>query len=182
MTAARMKYPLAMRILHWTMAAIILGMVWAGWTMTSMNDEVPAKFAVFYPWHKSFGMLVLILAIMRLAVRARSSIPPLPSGLAAGEKSVAKAARMLLYVLIILVPCLGYAMSSSYTQSDGVYFFGVNLPELLPKNDDRYEVFRYLHRVFAYNLSGLAVLHALGALKHRFLDRDKDNDVLSRMI
>jgi cytochrome b561 len=90
--------------------------------------------------------------------------------------------NVALYILIILVPCMGYAMSSSYTQSDGVYFFGMNLPELLPKNDDRYEVFRYFHRVLAFNLLGLVGLHALGALKHRFLDRNKDNDVLSRMI
>src|SRR6267154_1605500 len=55
----------------------------------------------------------------------------------------------------------GYAMSSSYTQSDGVFFFGFNLPELLPKNDARFEVFQFLHRALAYSLLGFVALHAV---------------------
>ncbi len=176
-----MKYPLAMRLLHWFMAVVILGMVWAGWTMVSMDDKVPAKFELFYPWHKSFGMLVLFLVLGRLTLRARSSIPPLPAGLSPWETKAAKAAHVVLYALMIVVPCMGYSLSSSYTQSDGVFFFGFNLPELLPKNDPRYEVFRVLHRWLAYTLLVVVILHAAAALKHRFLERDRRNDVLSRM-
>lgn len=177
-----MKYPLSMRLLHWLMAAIILGMVWAGWTMVSMDDHVPAKFELFYPWHKSFGMLVLLLVLARLTLRARSSIPPLPAGLSPWETKAAKAAHVVLYSLMIAVPCMGYSLSSSYTQSDGVFFFAFNLPELLPKSDPRYEVFRVLHRWLAYTLLVVVALHALAALKHRYLERDRKNDVLSRML
>ena len=176
-----MKYPLPMRILHWSMAVIIVGMIWAGWTMVSLDDRVPAKFAVFYPWHKSFGMLILLLVMVRLATRLRATTPPLPPGLARWEARAAKIGHIALYVLMIVVPCMGYAMSSSYTQSDGVYFFGVNLPELLPKNDARFVVFQALHRYLAYTLLTLVALHVAGALKHRFLDKDRHNDVLSRM-
>jgi len=176
-----MKYPLAMRILHWSMAAIIFGMIWAGWTMVSLDDRVPVKFDVFYPWHKSFGMLILLLVTVRLAWRLRTSVPALPGGLAPWEVRAAKLGHTALYVLMFVVPCMGYAMSSSYTQSDGVFFFGVNLPELLPKNDARFAVFQALHRYLAYTLLFLVVLHVAGALKHRFLDRDRGNDVLSRM-
>jgi cytochrome b561 len=62
-----------------------------------------------------------------------------------------------------------------------VFFFGVNLPELLPKNDAQFAVFQALHRYLAYTLLALVVLHVLGALKHRFLETDRSNDVLSRM-
>ena len=177
-----MKYSLPMRILHWAMAAIILCMVSVGRTMVSLDDHVPAKFTLLYPWHKSFGMLVLLLVFVRLAIRARSSVLPLPTTLAPWETAAARAAKVALYALMIIVPCMGYAMSSSYTKSDGVFFFGTMLPELLPKNDSRFEVFRLLHRVLAYTLLTLSFIHAIGALKHRFLDRDKRNDVLSRMI
>jgi len=177
-----MKYPLSMRLLHWCMAVIILGMVWAGWTMVSMDDAVPAKFSFFYPWHKSFGMLILMLVLVRLVIRARSTLPTLPQGLAQWEVQTAKAAHGLLYTLMILVPLAGYSMSSSFTESDGVFFFGVNLPELLPKNDDRFELFRDIHKGFAFALLGVVALHALGALKHRFIDRDRSKDVLSRMV
>lgn len=176
-----MKYPLAMRILHWTMAMIILGMIWAGWTMVLLDDHVPAKFDVFYPWHKSFGMLILLLALIRFTTRLRSTIPTLPTGFSRREACFAKAAHIALYTLMILVPCMGYAMSISYTQSDGVSFFGISLPELLPKNDARFEVFRAMHRYLAYTLLGLVALHVLAALKHRFLESDRGNDVLSRM-
>lgn len=177
-----MKYPLGLRILHWSMAVIILGMVWAGWTMVSLDDKAPVKFNVFYPWHKSFGMLVLLLVIVRLATRLRASVPALPQGLASWEARVAKLGHVALYALMIIVPCMGYSMSSTFTQSDGVFFFGVNLPELLPKNDARFEVFQALHKYLAYTLLALVVVHVAGALKHRFLDSDRGNDVLSRMI
>ncbi|MDY6946562.1 MAG: cytochrome b [Pseudomonadota bacterium] len=177
-----MKYPVSMRALHWTMAIIILGLIWAGWTMVSMNDEDLAKYGDFYPWHKSFGMLALFLVMARLFIRTRARLPPLPAGLSAWEGKAARFGHFALYTLMIVVPCMGYAMSSSFTQSDGVYFFGVNLPELLPKNDARFEVFQTLHRWLAYTLLALVALHLLGALKHRFLDRNRDNDVLSRMI
>jgi len=176
-----MKYPVTLRILHWTMAVIILGLIWAGWTMVSMDDHVPSKFDVFYPWHKSFGMLILILVLVRLTTRLRAAIPPLPAGLTSWEAKLAKMAHIGLYTLMVVVPCMGYAMSSSFTQSDGVFFFGVNLPELLPKNDARFEVFQALHKYLAFTLLGLIALHVVGALKHRFFDRNRQNDVLARM-
>lgn len=177
-----MKYPALMRTLHWAMAVVLLGLIWAGWTMVSMDDEDIAKYGDFYPLHKSFGLLAAILFVVRLLTRARAEVPPLPSGFAAWETKAARLGHVALYVLMILVPFMGYAMSSSFTQSDGVTFFGIHVPELLPKNDERFEVFRTLHRWLAYTLLALIGVHVLGALKHRFLDRNRDNDVLSRMI
>jgi len=81
-----------------------------------------------------------------------------------------------------VVPLMGYSMSSTFTMSDGVFFFGTNLPELLPKNDAWFVVFQWLHKVLAYTLLVLVTLHVIGALKHRFLDRDARNDVLPRML
>jgi cytochrome b561 len=176
-----MKYPLTIRILHWSMAVIILGMIAAGWSMVSPDGQTPSKFDFLYPWHKSFGMLILLLVLVRLATRLRGAIPALPGGLAPWEARAAKIGHVALYALMIIVPCMGYSMSSSFTQSDGVFFFGVNLPELLPKNDARFAVFQALHRYLAYTLLALVVVHVAGALKHRFLDSDRGNDVLSRM-
>jgi cytochrome b561 len=192
----QIKYPASMRVIHWTMAVIILGMIWSGWFMTPENTQVPTAAMLaeempaeemptgfdFYSWHKSFGMLILILVAARLVIRKRATIPALPSGFAPWEVKAAKLGHAALYTLIIVVPLMGYSMSSSFTLSDGVYFFGVNLPELLPKNDERFVVFQTLHRWLAYTLLGLIAVHLLGALKHRFLDRNRDNDVLSRMM
>lgn len=176
-----MKYPLRMRILHWSMAIIILGLIFVGWLMMSMDENDPAL-GYLFPYHKSFGMLMLFAVVARLIVRARAQRPELPSGLAPWEKAGAKIGHALLYTLMIVVPLMGYSMSSSFTQSDGVFFFGVFLPELLPKNDARFEVFEMLHRVLAYTLLAVIVLHVVGALKHRFFDKNRDNDVLGKML
>jgi cytochrome b561 len=176
------KYPLPMRGLHWLRALLIFGQIWAGLTMVSLPDSAPAKFKLFYPYHKSFGILVLIVALAQLGLRAASAVPPLPGGLARWEVKLSKFVQRSIYVLLVLVPLAGYAMSSTYTQSDGVFFFGAYLPEVLPKNDRAFEVFRLVHRLFAYILLALVTVHALGALKHRFLDRDRANDVLRRML
>ena len=175
------RYPSSMRILHWLMAAIIIALLAAGITMVRLDDQVPAKFQLLFPWHKSFGLLAFILVIVRMWIRGRSRVPALPSGISGWERRAVRAGTVLFYALMIFVPCMGYALSSTYTQSDGEFFFGVNLPELLPKNDAQYEVFWLLHRIGAFVLLGLLVLHIAGALKHRFFDRNRANDVLSRM-
>lgn len=177
------KYPASMRVLHWLRAAVVIGTVAAGLTMVNLPDDLPAKFELLYPNHKQFGLLALLLVIAQLLLRARSSVPQLPQSLAPWEKSLSTFTHRAMYVLLILVPLMGYSMSSTFTQSDGVpFFFIAHVPELLPKNDRWFEVFQLLHRVFAYTLLALVVLHVAGALKHRFVDRDAQTDVLRRML
>jgi len=177
------RYPRSIRWLHWGMAAIILGMIALGFTMVHLvDDSEPVKTIWLYPYHKSFGMLILFLVLVRLPVRRASRLPDPPRGLKAWERRLARFAHGALYVLMFVVPLMGYAMSSSFTESDGVYFFGVNLPELLPKNDARFEIFDRVHAILAYTLLGLVALHVIGALKHRIFDRNGDTDVLSHML
>ena len=180
--AAADKYPLAMRGVHWLRALLIIGQIALGLTMVSLPDSAPVKFAVLYPNHKSFGLLVLALTFLQVGLRAVSSVPPLPPGLPKAEAWLSKLVKASIYGLMMLVPLMGYAMSSTYTQSDGVTFFGVPVPELWPKNDHAFETFRLTHNVLAYTLLALVCLHVAGALKHRFVDRDRTNDVLRRML
>lgn len=175
------RYPLAMRALHWLRAALLIGLIGLGWYMTSLPDAAPIKFAL-YPVHKQLGVTVLIIAAVALIVRGRSSHPAAPGGLAGWETILSHLTHRALLVLAIVVPLMGYAMSSSYVDSDGVPFLFMMLPELLPKNDTAFAVFQWLHRVLAYTLLGLALLHVVGALKHRLLDRGGETDVLERML
>lgn len=177
-----MKYPLSMRIMHWTMALLILGQLAAGLWMVRLDDAVPAKFDHWFPWHKCAGMVVLLLVVVRFVVRRRSQVPPPPTVFNRGERLLAGGAHVALYGLMLFVPLMGYCMSSSYTQSDGVWFFGVLLPELLPKNDSHFEVFEWLHRWSAWCLLALVAAHVLGVIKHRLFDRARGGDVLPRML
>ena len=177
-----MKYSRSMRILHWVMALIIIGLITAGIVMVALPDSDPIKFGVLFPWHKSFGMLVLFLVVARILIRLRSVIPALPGTISPLEARTSGAVHVVLYALMVLVPLTGYSMSSVFTQSDGVNFFGTFLPELLPKNDAWFSVLEELHHVLAFTLLGLLSLHVAGVLKHRFFDRDRNADVLSRMV
>lgn len=174
------KYPAALRILHWVRALLILGLIAAGWTMTMLDDALTAKFNFLYPWHKSFGVLVFLIVLAQLAIRAMSRLPG-PAPLPAQERLLSQAVHVAMYALLLVVPLMGYAMSSSYTESDGVLFFGIDLPELLPKDDDRFRLFQFLHKTLAYSLLALVTLHVAGALKHRYFDKDRRNDVFPRI-
>jgi cytochrome b561 len=181
--AASDKYPASMRALHWLRAAVVIGTLGAGLTMVNLPDELPAKFEMLYPNHKQFGLLALLLVLAQLLLRSRSRVPDLPDSLQPWERAVSRFVHRALYVLLILVPLMGYSMSSTFTQSDGVpFFFFGQLPELLPKNDRWFEVFQLLHRILAYTLLGMVALHVAGALKHRFVDKDAQADVLRRML
>lgn len=177
------KYPLSMRMAHWLRAVVLLGTLGVGALMVRLPDELPMKFAQLYPNHKQFGLLALLLALVQMGLRFRSHIPELPPGLAPWERVLAKGVKAALYALLVVVPLMGYAMSSTFTQSDGVpFFFLGHVPELLPKNDAWFEVFQMIHRYLAYALLVLLVLHIGGAIKHRCVDPDRRNDVLQRML
>ncbi len=185
MSSTAQKYPLSMRLLHWLRAAVILGTLLVGLLMVNLPDDVTAKFEALYPNHKQFGVLALLLVFIQavLRIRFRARLPADAAGLQPWENKLSHLTHKALYALMIIVPLMGYSMSSTFTQSDGVpFFFFGHLPELLPKNDRWFEVFQLLHRVLAYTLLGLIALHIAGALKHRFFDKDPQADVLKRML
>ena len=160
---------------------MIIGLLVLGIVMTPYDTEAVEQSENLYFWHKSFGILVFILMLARLAVKLRSEIPELPSGLPKHEVLASNLTHKLLYILAILVPVLGYIQSSTYEYSSGVHFFFFELPELLPDNKQHFDLANLVHRICGYALLFFIVLHVAGALKHRFLDK-KENDVLGRML
>lgn len=177
------RYPASMRALHWLRALIVIGTLGVGLTMVNLPDDLPAKFETLYPNHKQFGLLALLIVLAQWLLRWRHRVPEAPARLKPWERALSSFAHRAMYVLLIVVPLMGYSMSSTFTQSDGVpFFFFGQLPELLPKDDRWFEVFQLLHRIFAYALLALIVLHLAGALKHRFFDKDASTDVLRRML
>jgi len=177
------RYPAALRSVHWLRALVVTGTLALGLTMVNLPDDLPLKFEQLYPNHKQFGVLALLLVLLQLGLRLRRGVPPLPASLKPWERRLSHLAHRALYALLVLVPLMGYGMSSTFTQSDGVpFFFLGHLPELLPKNDRWFEVFQALHRYLAWALLVLIVLHVAGALKHRFVDADRESDVLRRML
>ncbi|WP_425104612.1 cytochrome b [Ancylobacter sp.] len=178
------RYPVSIRLLHWLRAILILGLIACGWYMTGLteNDSIAG---ILYPNHKQFGVLVWLLALVHIALRwrYRAVLPHEPEALKSWEKWLSHATHRTLVALTLLIPLLGYAMSSSFPESDGVPFFFVShVPEILPKSYAAFEVFQALHKYSAYLLLAVIILHVAGAMKHRLEDRGGETDVLPRML
>ena len=159
------------------MAICILGLIALGWYMTELTPEQGRH--DFYFWHKSFGVLVMVLLPIRMALRHYTFIPPLPRDIKPIEKKASHAGHILLYVLMTAVPVIGYVFSSSGGYD--VPFFGPVLPNIIGKHKWLFDISREAHEISAYTLLGMVALHIAGALKHRFFEKP-ENDVLNRMV
>lgn len=178
------KYPVSIRALHWLRAILILGLIASGLYMTGLSDDDSAA-GILYPNHKQFGVLVWILALVHLTLRwrYRAVLPAAAEALKPWEKWLSHAIHHLIIALTLLTPLLGYAMSSTFPESDGVPFFFIShVPEILPKSYSAFGVFQALHKYSAYLLLACVVLHVAGTVKHRLWDKDDGADVLPRML
>lgn len=173
------KYALSSRILHWTMAAVIIFLLGLGIYMAEfLNKESPNRMEI-YNLHKSLGVLVLLLVAVRIINRFIKKAPALPKNMVKIEKIASHIVHAALYILMILVPLSGYLMSNSFGYP--VHFFTFEMPFLIGTNFEIGKIFAETHEISAYTLLALIALHFLGALKHRFFDKP-ENDVLKRMV
>jgi len=175
-----MKYSISIRAIHWLSAALIIGLLILGIYMTPFDMDNIERSESLYFWHKSFGILSFLFVIIRVINRHRHTLPGLPEGMPQHEKLAAKFAHAALYVLMVLVPILGYLQSSAYEFSSGIHFFGIDLPELIPANQSVFEITNSLHKWASYAFIAVLAAHIAGAIKHRFFD--KENDVLNRIL
>jgi cytochrome b561 len=128
--------------------------------------------------HKSFGITILALVILRLVWRLANPPPALPVNMKSWERTVARATHVLLYVLLFAVPISGWLMSSA--ANFPVSWFGlVQLPDFVQPNHDLHEQYESLHEGLNTAMFALAVAHILAALRHHFLLKDT---VLRRML
>lgn len=175
----RMKYSLPMRIVHWVMAVLILGVFGLGLSLDDLEDC--AEKLDLIEVHKAFGVTIFGLLVVRLLVRFRSRRPELPLGLKRWERAAARIGHVLLYLGMLCVPVLGYLGASAAPAFDGQWFFGLYLPDVMVKSEAFSEALVELHGLLAFTFITVVLVHIAGALKHRFFDR-RENDVLNRML
>ncbi|MEQ8815113.1 MAG: cytochrome b [Thalassobaculum sp.] len=164
------------KLLHWLMAALVIVMIVVGLSLPRMGPGPLTN--TLYEVHKSTGMLVLALALVRLALRWRLGAPPLDPGLPAWQRRAAAASHGLLYVLLILVPIAGWAATSACCRPVNFLW---TVPATLPVPADNAlakQIF-LLHFGMAFALAGLVAVHVAAALHHHLVRRD---DTLRRML
>ena len=196
MNTAATRYTKTAILLHWLIAIVIIGMFALGWFMSELPKDAPKEAAYdlfnlgIYTWqlaepasprtfyfnlHKSIGITLLALIAIRVFWRVTHRPPALLSSLKAWERKLATAGHHLLYVLMVAMPVTGLlqAVYSKY----GVKWFGLDFIPGLDNKDVR-AIFHEAHEIIGMLLALLILVHILGALKHKFLDKD---ETLSRM-
>jgi len=170
------RYSVPAQFFHWLIAALIV----IQFVLGRMQEELPVgvrKLGILAR-HKSVGMTILMLAILRLAWRLWHPAPPLPPAMRPFQRWAARATHGAFYVLLFVMPLTGWMMSSAKNYS--VSWFGLfTWPNLIGKNQQAFDLLRSTHDLLSALLFAIAVLHILAALKHHFWDRD---DVLLRML
>jgi cytochrome b561 len=173
--AAIRRYSWQAMLLHWLLAAIVIGMLCLGYLLDDM-PRGPDK--VFYVnLHRSFGILALLLVLVGLGWRARRTPPPLPLSMPRWQRVAAAVTHGLLYLCILLQPLSGY-LASAFSRN-GVTFFGIALPQWAWDDKPLRTFFGEVHGMVASALVVLVAIHVLAAFKHLLLNRD---GVFQRML
>ena len=172
------RYGAVAMALHWAIAALILGMLPLGFIMVDLSPVDPLKFEL-YQLHKSFGLTILGLTVVRLGWRLANPIPPLPDTLKPYERVAARLTHYGFYVLLFALPLSGWIMASASSLPTGTYFGLFTLPALVGDDEAILGTARQVHEYLGFGIIGLLVLHVGAALRHHFLLKD---DVLARMV
>jgi cytochrome b561 len=162
--------------LHWLLAVAILAQIALGWYLGEVPRGTPAR-TVWVNFHKSVGLTLAGIILVRLAWRLTHRPPPLPAAMPRWERIAARANHLLLYCCMIGLPLTGY-LASNFSKF-GIKYFG--LVELQPWGiDDKrlYEIFNTTHKALAFLFVVLIALHIGAALKHALINRD---EVMRRM-
>ncbi|QGP79800.1 cytochrome b [Sphingobium sp. CAP-1] len=168
------RYTSVARALHWIIAILIIGNLAFGFA----HDALPKDWAVM-PVHKSIGLTVLALTLLRLLWRLTHPAPPLPAAMPLWEKGAAHATHILFYALMLILPLSGWIMSSAGTRPLN-WFFLFDVPKFAVAKDDAIVgLSRGAHELLPWLWVALIALHVGAALRHHFMLKD---DVLRRML
>ena len=175
------RYVLSARVIHWLVALGFLVMWCSGYSIAELVEEDSALEKFLFSAHFTAGVTLVALLALRIVIRLRNTPPPLPAELPELERFGARLGHLALYVLPVFVLTLGWA--SVNTGGHTVGWFGIPMPKVFPTLDGPVseffeELIEDLHAWLAYTMLGLAVVHIVAALKHRWFD---GHDVLHRI-
>lgn len=169
------RYSSTAIIIHWLMAIMIISMICLGVYMTDLPKGSDER-SWFFMLHKSLGLTLALLAIIRLAWKIISAPPELPSYVSAAQQKLAKATHHLLYLMMFLQPVSGYISSSFSGYKTKIW--GIALPHWGWKAPGLNKLFTLIHDISAFCLVALILLHIAGVIYHL---HKKENDLFRRM-
>jgi cytochrome b561 len=157
-------------VLHWLIAAAVFVQIALGAWMIGIPKSPPGVRAYWFNMHKSIGITIGVLVLLRLLWRLAHRPPALPATVAPWQRLAARFSHWGLYVCMIVMPVSGY-LGSSFTKYP-IKYFGYALPHWGWDAPALKEITSQVHLVTAWIFVALIALHVTAALKHRFHDRD----------
>lgn len=173
-------YSATARALHWLSALLVLVMAATGLAMVYRGKDLnlwDQLTNTLYTTHKTLGLVVLVLIIVRLAYRLSRGAPPDEPTLQGLQRFVAHLTHWSIYALLIALPLLGWVGISMFPALGT--FGGLEIPALTGPDPATSKQVLWLHGLLAYLLIGLVVMHVAAALYHHTVRRD---NVLRRML
>ena len=168
MINTRTRFTALQRLLHWLMAICIIAMLFIG---VGMVSTIAPKYVALVATHKTLGIAILVLAVVRIIVRLRSGTPPLPIDLPEPMKLGAKLSHYALYALMLAMPLLGWGMVSA-SGNPVVLLWGIHLPSILPHSDALFTLLHTAHVTLAFAFFALILLHIAAGLFHALVRKD----------
>jgi cytochrome b561 len=156
-------------LLHWLLVVALLAQIGFGWFLGDVPRGTPAR-TIYVNLHKSTGMIIGLIILLRLYWRATHPAPPLPASMPAWERVAAKWSHVLLYVCMIVMPLSGY-IASNFSKYGVNFFNALKLPPWGRDDSAIYDLFNTTHMVTSFVFVTLIALHILAALRH-LLKRD----------
>jgi cytochrome b561 len=164
------RYPRAVVLLHWSLALLIIALLWIGWYMVDIPRSTPER-AFFFNLHKSLGIVTAAVILALVVFRLRHAAPALPAAMPKWERLSAVLNHRLFYVFMVLVTVTGYCTSSF--SKYGPKLFGIELPQWGWDDAALRSNFVAVHRVTSLVFAVLIAIHIGAALKHLLLDKDR---------
>ena len=165
-------WPFSLRLIHWASAALVLGTLGLGAYMVQLVHDPAERFELTQA-HKSIGIVVLALAVVRLCLRILTTAPK-PEPATQLMLMATKTAHIALYALLVLMPVSGWLMATTTPVRVPTFIFGlVELPYPSLPDLPTYRVAHVIHLVSAILLSSLIALHVGAALIYTLLWRDR---------
>jgi cytochrome b561 len=169
-------YSASAKWLHWLIAIAVIALIPMGLVMKRVLDEGAPRDRL-YDFHEALGAAVLLVMVARLARRLIAGAPAPDETLSPFERRASLSAQHALYLLLFIVPILGWLGTNAY--GDPVSLFGLfTFPTLLGKDEPLSEQIFVWHLVGGLLVAAFVILHAGAALYHRLVKRD---GVLARM-
>lgn len=176
MKPSRQHWDPVVRTLHWLMAAMLAGQ-WALGKIAVGYRLSPTKLDLFV-WHKSIGILLLVLVLLRIVWRLLHRRPALPADMNGSVRTLAHASHLLLYTLMLTLPISGWIIQSGANIPFRIFWL-IPLPNLPGVDKALRETASFIHEWAGWLLLLMVILHVSAALLHHFHHR---NHVLKRML